>query len=583
MCRLPDAFDAAALIDRAVDDHRARSHRRNDLLGHEHRCPAARHQDGSDDEIGFRQQPRDRGTRARDGDDPAPVYLVDPSQLVDVPVEHQHFGFHALRDPRRAPTDRSGSQHHDPSGPDPGRATQQHAAPALAAFEEMGADLGSHASGHFTHRHQEREIPVGVLHRLVTDADDLGVEQRACDPGVGREVQVREQHEARTQVPELVRLRLLHLEHDLGALHTSSAVGRISAPASRYVVVGDPGARPAHPTRSRPGRRDDVISDDAVGSDRDPMLVGLHFAGNTDDAGAAGNRHCECSSGPVRTSRSNGAAPHTTRPCVPAIRAVRPCPDHGPMPFDTYVDQTKQLPRLEWRRTEVFGRTASYGVGGTGPPIVFLHGWGLSGRTYRAALKRLLAQGFRVWAPALPGFDGSRALAEGAGDLAQYAAWVNEFLAAVGVIEPVVMMGHSFGGGIAIQTAHDWPERVRGLVLINSIGGSAWRRDGSIVKSVAQRPLWDWGLHFPTDILPLRQLRRVLPVILEAAVPNALRDPRNFWHAATIARVRGSHRRAPGAQSQTASGRRALGIPGRARDAAHHSTPCASTSAIRWQ
>lgn len=206
------------------------------------------------------------------------------------------------------------------------------------------------------------------------------------------------------------------------------------------------------------------------------------------------------------------------------------------MPFDTYVDQTKHSPRLEWRRTEVLGRTASYGVGGTGPPIVFLHGWGLSGRTYKAALKRLLAQGFRVWAPALPGFDGSRALGEGAGDMAQYAAWVNEFLTAVGVAEPVVMMGHSFGGGIAIQTAHDWPERVRGLVLINSIGGSAWRHDGSVVKSVAQRPLWDWGLHFPSDVLPLRQLRRVLPVILEAAVPNALRDPRNFWHAATIAR-----------------------------------------------
>ena len=44
-------------------------------------------------------------------------------------------------------------------------------------------------------------------------------------------------------------------------------------------------------------------------------------------------------------------------------------------------------PLLDWRRTEVCGRTAAYGVGGDGPAIVFLHGWGLSGRTYRAALK----------------------------------------------------------------------------------------------------------------------------------------------------------------------------------------------------
>jgi pimeloyl-ACP methyl ester carboxylesterase len=175
-------------------------------------------------------------------------------------------------------------------------------------------------------------------------------------------------------------------------------------------------------------------------------------------------------------------------------------------------------------------------VGGSGPSIVFLHGWGLSGHTYKAALKRLLARGFRVWAPALPGFNGSSAFGSGAGDLAQYAAWVAEFLDAVGVAQPVVMMGHSFGGGIAIQTAHDWPDRVGGLVLINSIGGSAWRRHGSLMKSMAQRPLWDWGLHFPSDVLPIRQLRRVLPVVLEAAVPNALRDPRAFWHAANIAR-----------------------------------------------
>jgi pimeloyl-ACP methyl ester carboxylesterase len=206
------------------------------------------------------------------------------------------------------------------------------------------------------------------------------------------------------------------------------------------------------------------------------------------------------------------------------------------MPFDVFVDTIQGTPLLEWRETEVSGRVASYGVGGVGPPIVFLHGWGLSGRTYKAALKRLLARGFQVWAPALPGFGGSNSLPSGADDFAHYAAWLNDFLDAVAVTEPAVVMGHSFGGGVAIQFAHDWPDRVQGLVLINSIGGSVWRRDGSLMKSLAQRPLWDWGLHFPSDVLPVRQMRRVLPVILEAVVPNVLRDPRAFWHAASIAR-----------------------------------------------
>ena len=199
------------------------------------------------------------------------------------------------------------------------------------------------------------------------------------------------------------------------------------------------------------------------------------------------------------------------------------------------VDEHPNDGLLVWGRTEVFGRVASYGVGGNGAPVVFLHGWGLSGHTYRAALERLLARGLRVWAPALPGFDGSAALSDDAA-LVDYAAWVDGFCAAVGITESVVLMGHSFGGGVAIQTAHDFEGRARALVLINSIGGSAWRSHGSIVQSLAERPLWDWGLHLPRDVLPLRQLRRVLPVIIDAAVPNAVRNPRAFWHAATVAR-----------------------------------------------
>ena len=49
-------------------------------------------------------------------------------------------------------------------------------------------------------------------------------------------------------------------------------------------------------------------------------------------------------------------------------------------------------------------------------------------------------------------------------------------------------------------------------------------------------PLWDWGIHFPGDVLPGRQIRRVLPVVLEDAVPNLLRNPRAVWRVAQLAR-----------------------------------------------
>jgi pimeloyl-ACP methyl ester carboxylesterase len=191
---------------------------------------------------------------------------------------------------------------------------------------------------------------------------------------------------------------------------------------------------------------------------------------------------------------------------------------------------------LAWRTATVGGRRAAYGVAGTGTTVLFIHGWAITNRTYKAALKRLVQRGFRVIAPALPGFGGSEPLPDEQSDLAGYAAWVSSFLRAAADDEPVVVIGHSFGGAVAIRLAHDFPDQVRALVLLNSIGGSAWRHNGSIVETMRQRPLWDWGLHFPRDVLPVRQVRRVLPVILRDLFTNAVRNPRAIVRTANLAR-----------------------------------------------
>jgi pimeloyl-ACP methyl ester carboxylesterase len=182
--------------------------------------------------------------------------------------------------------------------------------------------------------------------------------------------------------------------------------------------------------------------------------------------------------------------------------------------------------RFTWKRTTVEGRTALYGVAGAGVPVVFLHGWGLGQHSYRRTLSRLVAAGCRVYAPGLPAFGGTAELPRRRFSLAGYAEWVDGFLRAVKIEEPVYLIGHSFGGGVAIQTAHDFPERVRTLVLVNSIGGA-----GS-----PDRKLWDWGIHFPADLLPLPHITRVLPVVLEDAVPNLLRNPRAMWRVGQLAR-----------------------------------------------
>ena len=187
------------------------------------------------------------------------------------------------------------------------------------------------------------------------------------------------------------------------------------------------------------------------------------------------------------------------------------------------------------KRTWVKGRPAGYSVAGEGLPVVFLHGWALGQRTYRDVIERIAAEGVRVIAPSLPGFGGTGPLPSSEFSLGGYAAWVDALLDSLDITERAVIVGHSFGGGVAIRLAHDHPDRARSLVLVNSIGGSAWR-SGSGITSIAERPLWDWGLHFPADVWPIRQATRVLPVIAEDLVPNLLRNPRSLVKVAGLAR-----------------------------------------------
>lgn len=200
-------------------------------------------------------------------------------------------------------------------------------------------------------------------------------------------------------------------------------------------------------------------------------------------------------------------------------------------------DTPERLPRLRWGRTRAAGRSAAYLEAGEGRPVVFLHGWGLSHRAYRQSLRRIAAGGVRVVAPALPGFSGTTGLRREDCTLAGYAQWLVSFLDELGVDEPVLLVGHSFGGGVAIRTAHDNPERVGALVLVNSIGGAVWSSDGQLDRPMTDRPIWDWGLHFSRDLGSVgARVARVLPVMLAEAVPNLVFDPRAFLRSARLAR-----------------------------------------------
>jgi pimeloyl-ACP methyl ester carboxylesterase len=187
------------------------------------------------------------------------------------------------------------------------------------------------------------------------------------------------------------------------------------------------------------------------------------------------------------------------------------------------------------KRTWVQGRPAAYSVAGEGMPVLLLHGWALADHTYRGVIEAVAAQGCRVIAPAMPGFGGTGGLPGSSFSISGYGRWVNDFLGVLEIREPAVVMGHSFGGGVAVRFAYEHRAKVRSLVLVNAVGGSSWRK-GNTLRSIAERPLWDWGLHFPADVWPLRQATKVVPVMAEDFVPNMLRNPRAMLRVASLAR-----------------------------------------------
>ena len=182
-----------------------------------------------------------------------------------------------------------------------------------------------------------------------------------------------------------------------------------------------------------------------------------------------------------------------------------------------------------WRTVDVDGAVMRVMEAGTGDPLLFLHGWGLSPRTYAAGVTRLTAAGVKVIAPCLPGFGGSDGPPLRHLDLLAYGTRVGRLLDVLGIEQPVFVAGHSFGGGVAIQLATDRPERVRSLTLINSIGGAPGQRAGLVDASWLR-----WALGTVTELSP-RDLARSTPSMLRAFVPNLLRKPLTMALTAKLA------------------------------------------------
>ena len=122
---------------------------------------------------------------------------------------------------------------------------------------------------------------------------------------------------------------------------------------------------------------------------------------------------------------------------------------------------------FEAHEVDLHGHRTVYRVAGSGPTVVLIHGMINSSKHWQAVAERL-AGSYRVVAPDLIG-HGDAATPRGDYSLGAHAAGIRDLLTTIG-IERATIVGHSLGGGVAMQFFYQFPQRTERLVLISSGG-----------------------------------------------------------------------------------------------------------------
>lgn len=168
------------------------------------------------------------------------------------------------------------------------------------------------------------------------------------------------------------------------------------------------------------------------------------------------------------------------------------------------------MPELELRGGEVDGLRLHYLVEGRGPAVILIHGLGGFAEYWRHNVEPLAARA-TVYALDLPGF-GRSSKPRTRYPLGFFAHTVRAFMDAVGLAETSVV-GHSFGGAVAVTYALTHPSRVERLALL-----------GAIVPGFSYRLSW------PARVAALHGVGEALSLcgcapVYKAALARCFHDP----------------------------------------------------------
>src|SRR5918997_1757676 len=131
------------------------------------------------------------------------------------------------------------------------------------------------------------------------------------------------------------------------------------------------------------------------------------------------------------------------------------------------IDPLTGHPAFDAWEVELHGHPVIYRTVVSGPPVVLIHGMVNSSRHWEPVALRL-ADRYQVIAPDLIG-HGDSARPRGDYSLGAHAASIRDLLAVIGV-DRATIVGHSLGGGVALQFFYQFPQRVERLALVSSGG-----------------------------------------------------------------------------------------------------------------
>jgi pimeloyl-ACP methyl ester carboxylesterase len=158
-------------------------------------------------------------------------------------------------------------------------------------------------------------------------------------------------------------------------------------------------------------------------------------------------------------------------------------------------------PSLEYRT--IHGYRRAFRIAGSGPAILLIHGIGDNSTTW-STVQTALAQRFTVIAPDLLG-HGKSDKPRADYSVAAYANGMRDLLSVLDV-DRVTVVGHSLGGGVAMQFAYQFPQLVERLILVGAGGVTG---DVNVALRLASLPL-------ASEALALLRLPLVLPALQAA-------------------------------------------------------------------